>query len=340
MRLPTLVGSVVWACVAAVGGLGVTNGQSAPRCPYSVGAPTVRGCVSNASPAPIPSGLGGGNRMTAARCASEFIHAIASLHSYDDFICHPSGTVTGGSRHLKLLHEATDFFPPNYKINAQRSSFHGTLYCETASNTLILAFRGSVSLTPFLDRDQIDDWFQTNFLQHLGPRPLQYQYAEDAAALVEQDWRHGLLDDICGSGRPRYLLTGHSKGGGQAQFAGARTQVGAVVFNADLANPVIFSDWMVAPQVIPLTPAVVQSYLGCRAGQFDPSLRERSSYFASGNVKDIRMTNDPLTEKLIWFCDNNLPHAPIEWLSNSLSCSRDGHGIETIIRELTACAGP
>jgi hypothetical protein len=277
--------------------------------------------------------------MTATRCASDFIHAIASLYSYDDFICHPNGAVMGGSRHLKLLHDATDFFPPNYKIHAQRSNFHGTLYCEIASNTLILAFRGSVSLTPFPDRDQIDDWFKTNFLQHLGPRPLQYQYAEDAAALIEQDWRHGVLDDACGSGRPRYVLAGHSKGGGQAQFAGVRVQVGAVVFNSDLVNPLIFSDWTVAPQATSLTPAVVQSYLGC-TGQFDPSLRELQSYFASGNVKDIRMTNDPLTEMLIRFCDNNLPHAPIEWLLNSLSCSRDGHGIETIIRELTACAGP
>jgi len=337
MSLRVLAGGFAF-CIAVGAGVGETSSQGG-RCPYRNGIPAVPGCVANARPTPIPSGLGG-SRITATRCTDYVASAIASLYSYDDLACRSKNSVVaGGSRDLKLLDDVTNFLPPNARILAKRSNFAGSLYCATVSNTLILAFRGSISLTPLLNRAQINDWFKTNFLQHLGPRPRQYQYAEDAADLIKTRWILGAFDGACGPGRPtKFLFTGHSKGGGQAQFASARLEMEAVVLNSDMVNPLIFSDWTVEPDAVSLSPAVVQSVLGCSIGLSAPDVP--LDYFASGRIRDIRMTNDPLTEMLIRFCGNNLPHASVEWLFDSLSCSRDGHGIETVVRELELCSRP
>jgi hypothetical protein len=252
----------------------------------------------SANPNPMPiPARMGGSRMTAVSCRDALTSALASLFSYCD-----------------------------------------------ASNALMLAFRGSVALIPPLNQigDWVDDWVDTNFLQHLVDRPLQYELAETAADLVLRAWRRGEYNDRCGSGQPTFWLAGHSKGGGQAQFAAVRLQLGAVVFNSDIPNPVIFSDWMHASQTnwfrrnVQLLQRRVQSLLGCR-GPMDPSWRPFVTYFASGRIKDVRMVNDPLSEWLLPVCPN-LPHATIEWLVNTSSCSsNDGHGIETVVRELEAC---
>jgi hypothetical protein len=337
MTLPTLVGTLICACVLVADGVGAASSQSGRSCP---GIPTPPACGANSNPAPIFSGMGG-NRMAVASCADALIHAIASLYSYDDPGCHPANSsLAGGTRNLKFVEGATNSLPPNYRRDVSlESNFSGTLYCDTASNILILAFKGSGSLTPLLDRNGRDDWFYTNFLQHIGERPRQYQFAEDAADLIEQRWSLGAFDGACGSGCPTFVLAGHSKGGGQAQYAAVKIKLGAVVFNSDMVNPVIFSEWMLTPQAGSLT-RLAQSIVGCRTGRFDHDSNVYSAYFALGRVKDVRMVNDPLTEVLFSMCGNNLPHAPIHWLVNTLSCSNNGHAIETVFRELQACTGP
>ena len=48
------------------------------------------------------------------------------------------------------------------------------------------------------------------------------------------------------------------------------------------------------------------------------------------------MTNDPIAKYFLPYC--NLPHADIEWLTDTSDCSAsDGHAIATVIRELRAC---
>jgi hypothetical protein len=120
------------------------------------------------------------------------------------------------------------------------------------------------------------------------------------------------------------------------QFAAARLTLKAAVFNSDMINPTIFSDWAVSPQANMFQRSFA-SLLGC-LGATEPQLRFYNSYLNSGNVEDIRMTNDPLTQKLFGVCGDNLPHAPIEWISDTLSCSIDGHAILTVSRELKVCA--
>jgi hypothetical protein len=216
---------------------------------------------------------------------------------------------------------------------------------------LILAFTGSVSLTAF-NQNEIEDWYSTNLSQHLGNRPLQYEVSEDITDQVEDRLELGAFDKSCGSSRPKLILTGHSKGGGQAQYAAVKTNSKAVVFNADMVNPVIFSDWMLTPQA-PVVEQYVrsrrlaQSVSECRQGLSDRDLRAYIAYFRNGALKDVRMVNDPLTKLLSHLCDDNLPHAPIEWLSNTLTCSSDGnaidiagHAIDTVVRELEVCAHP
>ena len=61
--------------------------------------------------------------------------------------------------------------------------------------------------------------------------------------LVKKDWSRGDFDGICGSGHPTFVLTGHSKGDGEAQYSAVKNHLDASVFNAAPVNPVIFSDW-------------------------------------------------------------------------------------------------
>jgi hypothetical protein len=234
----------------------------------------------------------------------------------------------------KGLADAINALPPNYKlIVSYYSNFKATLYCDPSANVLVLAFKGSVSLTPF-DKNAIDDWIYNNTLQQFGDRTPQYMTAEDIAALIKKDWTHGEFDGVCGNGRPAFVLTGHSKGGGEAQYAGFKTGLRAFVFNAAPVNPAIFSDWVLMPDAS-LIARRIRAAAAC-VGWSSADARDYAAYISGGKLRDVRMVNDPLTNYLLPLC--NFPHAPIEWLVNTLTCSGDGHAIETVVRELHACA--
>jgi hypothetical protein len=317
------------------------NGQSG-HCPYRSGIPSPGTCLRNPNPTPITSPLGGAPILPAV-CRDILAHAVASLYSYDDAACHPVGdSLSGGSRRLLSMQKIDDLFPAIFRRLSQESSFQGVLYCESSSRTLILAFRGSAFPTLSTSVYQLnDDWVRTNLAQHLGDLPVQYQLAEAAAFEIAKERRLGAFDDTCGEGRPEIVLAGHSKGGGQAQYAAVRTKLRAVVFNSDLVNSVLFSDSMYAVERNVLTRWFrdnrrwAQSVMGCATPQANAQL---SAYFSSGRIRDIRLTNDPLTEWLFTVCGTNLPQAPVEWVANNSTCSDDGHSIETLIRELQECA--
>lgn len=325
-----------------VGIAGFASGQSSSSCPYSNGLPTIPGCSNNPHPYSIPSVLGG-SQITASNCAHSINEAIASLYAFDDVSCHQAGiTVAVGNHRLKYVNDAAVYLPPNYREEARRGNFRGSFYCDIAANSLILAFKGSVSLTT-LDRSNIEDWFDTNLLQHLGTRPTQYLVAQDIVWQIKEFWALGRFDDVCGHGRPNFILAGHSKGGGQAQFAAVRNSAIAIVFNSDPVNELIFTDWLYspdAPEIVQRMLSVgrgVRSLYQCRAGQIDDEL---SRYIATGKIRDVRMINDIIAQYLLPHC--NLPHAPIEWLIDTLSCSSGsvliGHSIDTVVRELQVCA--
>jgi hypothetical protein len=289
--------------------------------------------------------------MAATICANALIDAIASLYSYDDPACHPANSsVTGVGVQLKFVGDALDYLPPNYRRHlSQETHSRGMLYCHAASNTLILAFTGSSSVTPPLGDlsrigDWIDDWLNTNIAMHIGDRPRQYEFAEDAADEIEKRLSYGGFDGICGSDRPKFVLTGHSKGGGQAQFAAVRISLEAVVFNSDPVNPVIFADWMLTNETTWLERGA-RTFTMCFGLSSDHDLQRYIAYLENRKIRDVRTVNDPVSKFLLHFC--NPPHAPIEWLVNTLSCSTDGnaieavirgHLIETVVRELQACA--
>jgi len=325
------------ACAYLLAGAPV-SGQTVPRCPYGQGIP-VETCTNNPHPDPIPTALGG-HQIGDASCSSTIVRALASLYSYDDPTCRPANTNI--SPELKYIGGASDYLPSYYKSLAENGNFHGTLYCDNASNTLVLAYRGSVQLTPLVDRKLIADWWNTNILQHIGFLPLEYGVASDAAQLILWRLAGGDFDGICGPGRPKIILAGHSKGGGQAQYAAFQLMQDAVVFNSDLVNPIIFRDWVLTPdapailQWVQATGRTFQSMTKCFPSTDDDSLRQ---YYARGNIIDVRMVNDPFAKYFLPYC--SLPHADIEWLSDTLTCSvNDGHAIDTVVRELKACAPP
>lgn len=90
-------------------------------------------------------------------------------------------------------------------------------------NNLIIAFRGSVIPDEYARQNPdsphgvvmrlraIQDWLETNLTQFFGQMPVQYIEAADLA--VQVILRHPNAN--------RIFITGHSKGGGQAEFATA-----------------------------------------------------------------------------------------------------------------------
>jgi hypothetical protein len=329
----TLAASVIFACVAFVGSLDFASSQE-PRCSFRNGTPAA--CGSNpASPSTAP-GLTGA-KIAPDRCAKVLIYGIASRYSYDDLACYDTLRVLpAGTARLKFIGDALDYLTPNWKrIIGTDSNSRGRLYC-TDNNVLILAFTGSLPPASVLDfgPNGRDDWIYTNILQHLGERPLQYQFAEDAADAIETRLGLGAYDGVCGTGRPKLILTGHSKGGGQAQYAAFKIKLDAIVFNSDLVNAVISNDFLLSSSWVQ---RLLDSATACR-GILKTSLKPYVDYLATGRVKDIRMVNDPLGKFLFEKCGDNWPHAPIEWVSDSLDCSTDGHAIETVLAELKACA--
>ena len=336
MRAPTFICAFVLMASAVC----TTNGQGAQSCPYPSGFSIIATCGPNPSPDSIPSPPGG-FQMTTGDCANVMIAALAALYSYNDPTCHQanSNLATFRAAQLKYVKDATEVLPAEYKQRAEAYNFQATIYCDLGTNTLILAYRGSESLTQFNQND-VDDWYITNFLQHLGDRPVQYQAAADTAELIQQHF--GEYEGTCGSGRPNFILAGHSKGGGQAQYAAVRRKQIAIVFNSDMVNPIIYSDWMLYPSVwiAPLIKYLraYRSTLACSAGINSADVKTVIAYYQTGRIVDVRMVNDPLTKILFDVCHGNVPHAPINWLINRLSCSDSGHSIETVVHELKACA--
>jgi hypothetical protein len=335
LRTGRLAVALTCACVLITWVAGEANSA----CPYQNGIPRTPNCGTNPNPTSIPSGMDGA-RMTAADCSNALIHAMASLYAYDDPICHPTNSILPGTHALEFIGDAINYLPPNWRLNVTKASdFQAALYCNTSANVLVLSFRGSASLTLF-NRNTADDWFYTNFLQHLGDRPLQYQAAEDVAYEIKDKLDLGQFDHTCGTSKPAFMLTGHSKGGGEAQYSAVRNRLEAIVFNSDLVNPVIFNDWVLLSD-FPFIGRAYLSVLAC-AGSVGEDVKQYTSYFATGRVKDVRMVNDPLTNKLIPLCRDRLPRAAIQWLVDTSTCSNagylTGHLIETVVRELHACA--
>jgi hypothetical protein len=310
-------------------------------CPYEHGVPT-QVCSTNPRADPIPAALGG-KMIAGPSCSNTLLRALASLYSYDDPVCRPAGTNIVSE--LKQIGDASKFLPDYYKSLAEKGNFHGTIYCDSQSNTLVLAFRGSVQLSPLLDRNLVADWYNTNLLQHLGFVPLEYGVAADVVQLITGQVADGKFDGLCGAERPKLMLTGHSKGGGQAQFAAFHLMqahhlmVEAVVFNADIVNPLTFADWALsseAPLVLQWmrdTGRTFEAVTKCWTSPDDDELRQ---YYATGDIRDVRMVNDPIAKYFLPHC--SLPHAEFEWLPDTTTCSaNDGHGIVTVIQELQTC---
>ncbi len=333
MKPLTLAVSAIFACMVLVSSFDLASSQDGTRCSFRKGMPT---CRPNSRPASTAPGLAG-REIVPDGCANALIYGIASWYSYDDLACYGTSRILPpGTARLKFVGDALNYLPPNWKrIIGEDSNSRGRLYC-TDSNILILAFTGSLPPTSALalDPNGLDDWLYTNILQHLGERPLQYQFAEDAADAIDTRLRLGSFDGACGAGRPKLMLTGHSKGGGQAQYAAFKIKLDAVVFNSDIVNAVISDDFLLSSTwVLRLRDSIT----ACR-GIFNIHLKPYIDYLTTGKVKDIRMVTDPLGKFLFDRCGDNWPHAPIDWVPDTLNCSTDGHSIETVLAELKACA--
>lgn len=290
-------------------------------------------CTRNPSPDPFPSGISG-SPIDATKCASTSNEALASLYAYEPPSC--ARTVSGP---LEYEADAIDYLPHYTGLDAEERDFHGAIYCDKQANKLVLAYRGTAGFDS--PSNSILDW-ENNILQHIGMRADQYMIASDVAEQVGKDWKRGYFDNKCGPGRPAFILTGHSKAGGQAQFAAKEFRLKAVVFNSDLVNPTISTESFFKPPYDALEPNFIkfidilfhfgEALVYCRRTDFDNRLQSFMNY----NVRDVRMVNDPL----VWLIQHcNLPHAPIEWISDTSTCSvNHGHAIATVVRELQVCA--
>ncbi len=149
---PTLAVRFLFAFALGMsGGTGVANSQNAS---CQSGLPTAAGCGANPNPATIPLGVGG-NQISRANCGSTLAYAVASLYSYDDPTCRTAGdALVAGTHHFKFVNNAPYYLTPNWRRITQTFHSKGALYCDTDSNTLILAFAGS--LPPSLDTNAID----------------------------------------------------------------------------------------------------------------------------------------------------------------------------------------
>lgn len=329
---------IVLSFVCLIWNFGASLGQTGPSCAYQSGIP-VTTCPVNPTPASIPAGLGG-SLMNAGSCVSSQVAALAAIDSYDDPSCH--STAAQIPKLPLFVSDGLEYLPPDYQKSAYNNGLRVTLYCDSSVNRLIFAYRGSVSITaqaisPLITVAQFADWVETNIIQHLGTVPLQYQAASDVPYQANKQLRQGSMNKICGDGPPKFLLTGHSKGGGEAQYAAIKNKVEAIVFNSDPVNPIIFTssysaDSPVILQWFQTARRALQSIASCFS---KPGEAARSNpYYLSGHIRDIRMTNDFLAKYVLLNC--NFPHAPIEWLTDTSTC--EGHGIDTVVRELGVCA--
>lgn len=192
MKLSTLTAAIVGVCVVAIVNVGSGKSQTSVTCPYGNGLPA-EACSRNPNTDPIPSSLGG-SPMGAAECASVVDKSFASLFSYTEPSCNPAGGVLAPQ--LKVVGNALDYLRPYYyRQQAEHEwNFHATLYCNSISHTLILAYRGSAELTPLLSLNQIEDWIATNVFQHLGSQPDQYGVGSDLSDEIKDKWMAGDFD--------------------------------------------------------------------------------------------------------------------------------------------------
>ncbi len=323
MRLPPLAMAIVSLSALTIVTVSAASGQTAPICPYEHGIPATD-CTVKPNSDPIPRSLGG-TRIAVAQCASTLIDALASMSSYYDKACPSSGL----SSELIFVADGAVYLADPDRVRAEGSNFRAGLYCDVVRKKLILAYRGSKELADILNQHWRDDWVDTNLIELLGLIPIQFGAAENDAQVIKRQWVHGDFDGRCGEGHPGLVLTGHSKGGGEAQYAAIHLQLNAVVFNSIPVNPMIFIDQMLVPND---HTRLAQTVKRCLSPENDNNI---SQYYSSGNIRDVRMVND-IIASLVPLCD--FPHAPIEWIANTLSCSSNGHAIETVVRELQACA--
>ena len=92
-----------------------------------------------------------------------------------------------------LLKTKLNAFPLTIRTLRGEKDFYATLYCEISTKLLVLAIRGSVSLTDIATSAGVADWISTNFLQHLADRPIQYRAARDTADAVKKGAGSGNL---------------------------------------------------------------------------------------------------------------------------------------------------
>lgn len=325
----------------------VANSQTPKQCPYSTSSLSPPACQTNPSPHPISPALGGG-KITPANCGAVFNVAVASMYAYDDSVCYSSGggsLAFNGNSLIQFVEDPIKRLPPDYQDLARQKDFYATLYCEISTKLLVLAIRGSVSLTDIATSAGVADWISTNFLQHLADRPIQYRAARDTADAVKRELDRGTFDGTCGQGRPKALvITGHSKGGGQAQYAAVRENLAAFVFNSDVVNPVISQDWTASPNAQSIWQGMVQagrryaSAMACTVDSVDPNVQKFIRYYQTGRIYDVRMVNDILAVLVLPYCQ--LPHADIKWLIDTLDCSEGlivAHMMDTVVHELQAC---
>ena len=303
----------------------LTDVQAAPLCPYPGRLPD-KACSHNPRPHSMLAELGG-SVLNSAECSKDMVEAFASLYAYNDGACYADGSIDVQSlKYIDDPNNALSYFERNDKEH----SFKGSVFCNLESNTIILSFRGSADLYQPQSQNWYPDW-ETNVVAHLGPLPLQYQHAFNAADQIKARWRSGAFDNVCGQGKPSLMLTGHSKGGAEAQLSAVGLELPAIVFNSDWINKSHFS--AVPPPNI--TPIKSNHPTDCVPS--DNAVLK--NYLESGAMKDVRMVNDPLVK---WLHDTfgcRLPHANVDWLIDTLSCSADdGHSMETIVRELKVCA--
>lgn len=332
--------------VAIISNVDAAHSQPSSNCPYAINSLPSPICGANSSPHQISSAIGG-SKITSANCATAFSDAVASYYAYDDVACYSGGSTVlprNGTSYLSFVDDAVSYLPPDYQDLARQNGFHATLYCDTRIHSLILAVRGSVSFTSITTNAGVADWVNTNFLQHLGDRPIQYRAARDIANRIKEELDRGTFDKACGQDRPRLIVTGHSKGGGQAQYTAIRENLMAVVFNSDVVNPLISLDWTASPDASSVWQGTEQirrrylSAMGCLTGQIPSSVQKFVQYYRTGNIRDVRMVNDVLATFILPYC--RLPHADIEWLIDTFDCSEGAivaHMMDTVVHELRAC---
>lgn len=317
--------TLAYFCAALLIAHWPTGALAAPSCPYPSRLPDKQ-CSHNPRPHSSLAGLGG-SVLNSADCSNDVAEALASLYSYNDGACYKYDSTA--AHNIKYIDDANNVLP-YFERNDKDHRFEGSVFCNLDSNTLMLSYRGSANIYQPQSQNWYPDW-ETNVVAHVGPLPLQYQHAFNAADQTKAKWNDGGFDNVCGHGRPSLILTGHSKGGAEAQLSAVGLELPAIVFNSDWVGKNHFT------MVMQSNSDTITSNKAIDCFPTDDSFL--THYFQSGAVKDVRMVNDPLVK---WLRDTfgcSLPHANIEWLVDTSSCSSDdGHSIETVVRELKACA--